>query len=65
MSCPAFRRPCLPRLVSQKPFIPHRERCRISFSSTKEEALQTSLRYDLIYAQLGYVCIVIPDLPHP
>jgi len=35
------------------------------FSQIEEEAFQTTLRYDLIYAQSSYVYIVIPDLTRP
>ena len=33
------------------------------FPHTEEEALQTALRYDLIYAQFDYVYTIIPYLP--
>ena len=35
------------------------------FPQTEEEALQTTLRFDLIYAQSGYVYTIIRGLPHP
>ena len=35
------------------------------FPQTKEAALQTALRYDLIYAQSSYVYTIIPNIPHP
>ena len=35
------------------------------FPQTKEAALQIALKYDLIYAQSGYVYTVLPDLPRP
>ena len=35
------------------------------FPQTKEAALQIALKYDLIYAQSGYVYTVLPDLPKP
>ena len=35
------------------------------FPQTEEAALQIALKYDLIYAQSGYVYIVLPDLPRP
>ena len=35
------------------------------FPHTKEESLQTALRYDLIYAQSSYVYTVILDFPCP
>jgi len=34
------------------------------FPRTEEEALQTTLRYDLIYSKSSYVYTSIPDLPH-
>ena len=33
------------------------------FPPSEGEALQIDLKFDLIYAQLGYVYTVIPDLP--
>lgn len=33
------------------------------FPQFEREALQIALKFDMIYAQLGYVYIVIPDLP--
>ena len=33
------------------------------FPQTEEAALQIALKYDLIYAQSGYVYIVLPNLP--
>ena len=33
------------------------------FPQTKEAALQIALKYDLIYAQSGYVYTILPDLP--
>lgn len=35
------------------------------FPQTEEAALQLALKYDLIYAQTGYVYTVLPDLPRP
>ena len=35
------------------------------FLQTEEAALQIALKYDLIYAQSGYVYTVLPDLPKP
>ena len=35
------------------------------FPQTKEAALQMALKYDLIYAQTGYVYTVLLDLPRP
>ena len=35
------------------------------FPQTEEAALQIALKYDLIYAQSGYVYTVLPDLPRP
>ena len=35
------------------------------FPQTEEAALQIALKYDLIYAQSGYVYTVLPDLPKP
>jgi len=35
------------------------------FPKKEEESLQTALRYDLIYAQSGYVYTIMPNLPHP
>ena len=35
------------------------------FPQTKEAALQIALKYDLIYAQSGYVYTVLPNLPKP
>ena len=35
------------------------------FPQTKEAALQLALKYDLIYAQTGYVYTVLRDLPRP
>ena len=35
------------------------------FPQTEEEALQISLRYDLIYVQSSSVYTIIPNLPHP
>ena len=35
------------------------------FPQTKEAAPQLALKYDLIYAQTGYVYTVLPDLPRP
>lgn len=34
------------------------------FPQIEEESLETSLRYDLVYGQSGYVYTIIPDLPH-
>ena len=36
---------------------------RSHFTQTKEITLQIALKYDLIYAQSGYVYIVLLDLP--
>ena len=36
-----------------------------TFLKTEEATLQIALKYDLIYAQSGYVYIVLPDLPRP
>ena len=33
------------------------------FPQTEEATLQMALKYDLIYAQTGYVYTVLPDLP--
>ena len=35
------------------------------FPQTEEASLQIAVKYDLIYAQSGYVYIVLPDLPRP
>ena len=35
------------------------------FPQTEEATLQIALKYELIYAQSGYVYIVLPDLPRP
>ena len=35
------------------------------FPQTKDTALQIALKYDLIYAQSGYVYTILPDLPRP
>ena len=35
------------------------------FPQTEEATLQIALKYDLIYAQPGYVYTVLPDLPKP
>ena len=35
------------------------------FPQTEEAALQIALKYDLIYAQSGYVYTVLPNLPRP
>ena len=35
------------------------------FPQTKEATLQIALKYDLIYAQSGYVYTVLPDLLRP
>ena len=35
------------------------------FPQTEEAALQIALKYDLIYAQSGYVYTILPDLPKP
>ena len=35
------------------------------FPQTEEASLQLALKYDLIYAQTGYVYTVLPDLPRP
>ena len=35
------------------------------FPQTEEAALQIALKYDLIYAQSGYVYTVLPDIPRP
>ena len=35
------------------------------FPQTEEAALQIALKYDLIYAQFGYVYTILPDLPKP
>ena len=35
------------------------------FPHTKEATLKIALKYNLIYAQSGYVYTVLPDLPRP
>ena len=35
----------------------------LHFPQTEEAGLQLALKYDLIYAQTGYVYTVLPDLP--
>lgn len=44
---------------------PIRKDVTFHFPRAEEEALQTTLRYDLIYAQPDYVYTVILDLPCP
>jgi len=64
MLCPTLRDHVYLDWFPRSLFSPIAKDVASHFPQTKEEALQTALRYDLIFSQSGYVYTAILDPPH-